>query len=141
MASPYEENGCRNKVGMPYAASMTHERRLSILRMAFWAAAIFAFVMAVIPQPPALPGAPNDKLQHMMAFLVLGGLASFGYPKTSPVYLGAGLSLFGAFIELVQYIPSLHRDSDPIDWIADTAAAALILIALHWLKGRLAAKG
>ena len=120
---------------------MTHERRLSILRTAFWAAAIFAFVMAIIPQPPALPGAPNDKLQHMMAFLVLGGLASFGYPKTSPVYLGAGLSLFGAFIELVQYIPSLHRDSDPIDWIADTAAAALILIALHWLKGRLAAKG
>jgi hypothetical protein len=116
---------------------MTLERRLAILRCVFWAAALFAFAMAVIPQPPQLPGAPSDKLQHIAAFLVLGGLASFAYPKTSPVYLGTGLSLFGAFIELVQYIPALHRDSDPIDWIADTAAAALILIFLHWMKAKL----
>jgi hypothetical protein len=120
---------------------MTHERRLTILRTAFWAAALFALVMAILPQPPQLPGAPNDKLQHITAFLVLGGIASFAYPKTSPVFLGTGLSLFGAFIELVQYIPSLHRDSDPLDWIADTAAAALVLIFLHWLKGRIAGKG
>ncbi len=57
--------------------------------------------------------------------------------ENSPVYLGSGLSLFGAFIELVQYIPALHRDSDPIDWIADTAAAALVLIFLHWVKAKL----
>ena len=94
---------------------MTLQRRLAILRLLFWAAALFAFAMAVVPQPPQLPGAPSDKVQHIAAFLVLGGLASFAYPRTSPVYLGTGLSLFGAFIELVQYIPALHRDSDPID--------------------------
>lgn len=116
---------------------MTLQRRLAILRFLFWAAALFAFAMAVVPQPPQLPGAPSDKVQHIAAFLVLGGLASFAYPRTSPVYLGTGLSLFGAFIELVQYIPDLHRDSDPIDWIADTAAAALILIFLHWLRAKM----
>ena len=116
---------------------MTLQRRLAILRFLFWAAALLAFAMAVVPQPPQLPGAPSDKVQHIAAFLVLGGLASFSYPRTSPVYLGTGLSLFGAFIELVQYIPALHRDSDPIDWIADTAAAALILIFLHWLRARM----
>jgi len=116
---------------------MTSERRLAILRLAFWTAVVFAFTLAVVPQPPQLPGAPSDKIQHIVAFLVLGGLASFAYPRTSPIYLGTGLSLFGAFIEVVQYIPALHRDSDPIDWIADTAAAALVLIFLHWLRGRL----
>ena len=40
---------------------MTLERRLSILRFAFWAAVLFAFTMAVVPQPPQLPGAPSDK--------------------------------------------------------------------------------
>ena len=115
---------------------MTDQRRARILRAAFWAAAIFAFVMAVLPHPPQFPGAPSDKIQHIAAFVVLGGLATFAYPRTSPVYLGTGLSLFGAFIELVQYIPALHRDSDPIDWIADTAAAALVLIFLHWLRAQ-----
>jgi VanZ family protein len=115
---------------------MSPERRLAIFRLLFWAAALFAFVMAVLPHPPELPGAPSDKIQHIAAFLVLAALASFAYPATSPVYLGAALSLFGAFIELVQYIPSLHRDSDPLDWIADTAAAALMLMLLHWLRTR-----
>ena len=115
---------------------MGPQRRLAILRIVFWAAALFAFVMAVLPHPPELPGAPSDKIQHIAAFLVLGALASFAYPVTSPVYLGTALSLFGAFIELVQYVPSLHRDSDPVDWIADTAAAALVLIFLRWLRTR-----
>ena len=115
---------------------MTNQRRARILRAAFWAAAIFAFIMAVLPHPPQLPGAPSDKIQHIAAFLVLGALASFAYPRTSPVYLATGLSVFGAAIEVVQLIPSLHRDGDPIDWIADTAAAGLMLIVLHWLRGR-----
>ncbi|NUT01368.1 MAG: hypothetical protein HOP96_10360 [Sphingomonas sp.] len=115
---------------------MNPQRRLAILRLVFWAAAVFAFVMAVIPHPPHLPGEPSDKIQHIMAFLVLGGLAGFAFPISSPLVLGAGLSLFGAFIELVQHIPSLHRDSDLIDWIADTIAAALVLFAINRLRAR-----
>ena len=115
---------------------MTDDRRTRILRTTFWAAAVFAFVMAVLPHPPQLPGAPSDKVQHIAAFLVLGALASFAWPRTSPVYLATALSLFGAVIELVQLIPALNRDGDPIDWIADTAAAGLMLIFLHWLRAR-----
>ena len=90
----------------------------------------------VLPHPPQLPGAPSDKVQHIAAFLVLGALASFAFPRTSPVYLASALSLFGAVIELVQMIPALNRDGDPVDWIADTAAAGLMLIFLHWLRAR-----
>ena len=115
---------------------MNDARRTRILRTTFWAAATFAFVMAVLPHPPQLPGAPSDKVQHIAAFLVLGALASFAWPRSSPVYVATALSLFGAVIELVQLIPALNRDGDPVDWIADTAAAGLMLIFLHWLRAR-----
>ena len=112
------------------------ERRIVVLRIAFWIAAATALVMALIPHPPQLPGEPSDKVQHIAAFLSLGALGSFAYPRTNPIYLGGGLSLFGAVIEILQLIPALHRDSDPLDWMADTAAAALIIILLRrWVAG------
>ena len=100
-------------------------------RLLFWAAFGFAFVMAVLPHPPELPGEPNDKVQHIAAFATLALLASFAYPGIGLVRLLVRLSLFGALIELVQAIPSLHRDSDVKDWVADTIAAGLVL-ALVW---------
>ena len=111
--------------------------RRGVLRMAFWAGAAFALVMALLPHPPQLPGEPSDKVQHIAAFLTLGALGSFAYPKANPVYLGAGLSLFGAIIEILQLIPALHRDGDPLDWAADTAAVALVIVLLRRLiRGR-----
>ena len=96
-------------------------------RLVFWAAALFAFVMAVLPHPPEVPGNPSDKLQHIAAFATLSLLGSFAYPALALVALGLRLSLFGAFIEVVQAIPVLHRDSDIMDWLADTAAVVIVL--------------
>ncbi|MEA3067535.1 MAG: hypothetical protein QOK41_942 [Sphingomonadales bacterium] len=105
-------------------------------RAAFWAAACFAFVMAVLPHPPQIPGEPNDKVQHIAAFATLALLGSFAYPRAALLRLLAGLSLFGAFIEVVQAIPELHRDSDVLDWLADTAAVAVVLLLVRWWRGR-----
>ena len=105
-------------------------------RLLFWAAATFAFVMAVVPHPPELPGEPSDKIQHMAAFATLGVLGTCAYARTALLQLLAGLSLFGAFIEVVQAIPALHRDSDIKDWVADTAAAALVLLLIRWRRAR-----
>jgi VanZ family protein len=115
---------------------MSTQRRLTSLRLAFWAALLFAFVMAIVPHPPELPGAPSDKIQHVLAFLTLGALAFLAYPRSRPFGVGVGLSLFGALIELVQAIPALGRDSDVLDWIADTLAAALILFLLNGFRNR-----
>ena len=101
------------------------------MRALFWTAALFALVMAVLPHPPRLPGDPSDKVQHVIAFATLGVLASFAYPSSSVLRLAALLSVFGAGIELIQAIAFLHRDSSALDWLADTLASGLALIAMR----------
>jgi VanZ family protein len=109
---------------------------VSARRLLFWAAATFAFVMAVVPHPPEFPGEPNDKIQHMVAFATLGLLGACAYVRVSLLQLLVGLSLYGAVIELVQAIPALHRDSDVKDWIADTLAAGVVLLLVRWWRSR-----
>ena len=105
---------------------MTTLRRF--LPHAFWAAMLFGFVMAILPKPVALPGNPSDKVQHNVAFLVLAALASLAFPRSKPLKIGIGLSLYGALIEFTQMIPALNRDAELLDWIADTVAASAVLI-------------
>ncbi len=104
------------------------------IRPAFWFALVFSFVMALLPQPPQLPGTPSDKVQHVAAFATLALLGSTAYPSTSLIRWLVKLSGFGAMIELLQAIPALNRDSDAVDWVADTAAAALVLAAVWWWR-------
>lgn len=107
-----------------------------LLRALFWAAALFALVMALLPEPIPLPGNPNDKIQHMVAFSVLAVLGSLAYPRLAALGLIVGLSLFGAFIEVAQAIPFIHRDSDPLDWVADTVACIIAVLAIRWWTRR-----
>jgi VanZ family protein len=99
-------------------------------RAAFWAAAAFALVMALLPHPVRLPSDPSDKVQHIVAFFTLGALGRLGSARASGWLLLAGLSLFGGAIELLQAIPALNRDSDVVDWIADTIAAGVAILAV-----------
>lgn len=92
--------------------------------------------MAVLPHPPEIPGEPSDKVQHVAAFATLALLGSFAYPLTALTALLVRLSLFGAAIEIIQAIPVLHRDSDVLDWIADTAAVAVVLLFVRWWRSR-----
>jgi len=108
-----------------YGAAMSRQRLLVI---AFWSAATFALVMASIPKPPQIPGEPGDKVQHMFAFATLALLGSAAYPRLALVRLLACLAAFGAAIEIIQLIPVLHRDSELLDLLADTAAAASVLL-------------
>ncbi|WP_133364884.1 hypothetical protein [Qipengyuania sediminis] len=107
-----------------------------LLRTVFWAATLFAFVMAILPQPPALPGEPSDKVQHVFAFAVLGLLAGLAYPGVRIAMLLVGLALLGGAIEIVQLVPALGRDSEIMDWIADIVAAAIALAIARLLLAR-----
>ena len=105
------------------------------VRALFWASAIFSFVMAVLPHPPMIPGNPSDKLQHIAAFVTMSALGAWAYPRFKLLRLLALLSAFGAAIEVFQAIPALHRDSDVWDWVGDTAAVSVVLLAV-WLRRR-----
>ena len=110
------------------------------LRRAFFVCAAFAFVMALLPKPPEIPGEPGDKVQHMVAFFTLGALAATGWRDRRLASLFAALAAFGAAIELLQAIPARHRDAELADWLADMAAAAAALgvVRLALLRRKLA---
>ena len=108
----------------------------TLRRLLFWGAAAFAFGMAAVPRPPDVPGSPDDKVLHVTAFATLALLGAWAYPRARTLTLLAGLSCFGALIEAVQAIPALHRDSELTDWLADTAAAGIVLLGLAWWKSR-----
>ncbi len=116
------------RCGTPYLKRMTLVRRFFLV--AFWVALITAFVLAVLPQPPALPGEPSDKVQHIIAFVVLTGLARLAYPRMRPLTLLLAFALFGALIELAQLYPALGRTASLDDWFADIAATAAMLAIL-----------
>ena len=94
-----------------------------LLKIAFWMAALFAFVLAVLPQPPSFD--VSDKLEHMAAFMVITVLGCVAYPRFPRLKLALALIAFGGLIELVQEIPMLHRDSELGDWIADIVAVVV----------------
>jgi len=98
---------------------MPHSR---LFQFAFGLAVVLAFVMATLPHPPEIPWHPEDKIQHITAFVVLTVLAIPAFPRVRLLNIVLGLSAFGGLIEIVQAIPALHRDSDWLDWLADTVA-------------------
>ena len=107
-----------------------------IARPLFWLACTFSFVMAVLPHPPHIPGEPDDKIKHIMAFVTMALLGSFAFPKLKPWKLLLWLSLFGALIEVIQMVPILYRDADVIDWLADTFAVVAVIGPLAWWRAR-----
>jgi uncharacterized membrane protein YhaH (DUF805 family) len=99
-----------------------------LFRLAFWLALVTSFVMAVLPAPPHVPG--SDKTQHILAFMTLAALGSIAYPAWSALSLAFALFGVGALIEFAQMVPSLHRDADMLDWIADIMAVTVVVLAI-----------
>ena len=102
-------------------------RRETILRVIFWVALVVALGFALNPRPPHFEGAPGDKVQHIIAFLVLTAMALAAYPRARRWAQALALSGFGALIEFLQMIPILHRSSEFMDWVADTGAVLAVL--------------
>ncbi|MBS0475053.1 MAG: VanZ family protein [Proteobacteria bacterium] len=106
-----------------------------ILRPLFWFCAALALTMALLPSPPSLPiDRFGDKTEHMLAFATLALLADLGWRRKPTLLIAVGLSAFGALIEFLQAIPAVHRDADPLDWLADTAAIIVATLVARLLR-------
>jgi hypothetical protein len=71
----------------------------------------------------------------MLAFATLTLLADFAFPTAPRLRIAERLSFLGALIEVTQSIPSLHRDCDIRDWIADTLAILVMAAVLTVWRG------
>lgn len=110
-----------------------------IVKPLFWAALLFAYVAAILPQADAPKIAQSDKVEHMIAFVTLAILGHLAYPRVKTVTLGLLLAALGAIIEFTQMIPALHRDGNIADWIADSAAIVVGLGVASLLLRRIRA--
>jgi len=108
------------------AGAMSPLRRLFVI--AFWGALLFAYVDAIIPGKDAISLSPWDKLNHMIAFFSITFLARAAYPAIPVFRLFVMMAGFGAFIELSQAVPFVHRDAEWEDWFADMMATLVALI-------------
>jgi hypothetical protein len=102
-----------------------------LARVAFVGALVLAVTLALTP--PMHVEKVGDKSMHMLAFGTLTLLAAFGWPQLPRFRILERLSFLGAMIEVLQSIPSLHRDCDIRDWIADTIAILAVLLVLRLL--------
>lgn len=108
-------------------------------RLIFGATLIATFIAACLPPAEAPTLGETDKVNHIVAFVVLSILASWAYPRLRPAWILAGMGLVGGAIELVQAIPAIGRDAEWADWGADLAAAAItlaIVALLRWFRRR-----
>lgn len=106
---------------------MNSDRFRFVATMLFWTALVGACVLAILPHPPQLPtDTLGDKFNHILAFSTLAALAAVAFPATPHLRVIERLSFLGALIEVVKSIPSLHRDCDIRDWIADTVAVVVV---------------
>jgi VanZ family protein len=112
-------------------------RTIWLFRVALFLAVAVAVTMALLPQPPHLPiDRFGDKFAHMLAFATMALLAALAYPGIRLVRLGERLSFLGALVEVMQSIPSLHRDCDIRDWVADTIAIVAVLLVVATIRRR-----
>jgi hypothetical protein len=99
-------------------------------RLFFWlfcAVLLFSVTMALLPKPPEMPSDRfGDKVNHILAFATMAGLAALAFPKAPRWQVIERLSFLGAMIEVAQSIPALQRSCDIRDWLADTAAVVVV---------------
>ena len=109
--------------------------RTVLTRVALILAVVFAVTMALLPKPPHMPiDQFGDKFGHMLAVAMMALLAALSFPTARLFRIGERLSFLGAMIEVLQSIPSLHRDCDIHDWIADTLAITVVLVLVSFAR-------
>lgn len=117
-------------------------RDILLFRLALALALVAITWLATTPRAVPVVEDINDKVSHVLAFLVLGLLADFAFPARGfgPSKILALLG-YGLLVEAVQYFLP-HRDSSLYDLAANAIGLALYgylapaIAKLPWLRRR-----
>ena len=100
----------------------------TVIRIAFWLAALNVLVLSLLPPGTPLPSTGWDKSNHVLGFAVLGMLGALGY-RGQGLRVAAGLFAFGVLIEALQGL-SGYRFAEWGDLLSDVIGIAVgILVA------------
>ncbi|HEY8666881.1 MAG TPA: VanZ family protein [Tepidisphaeraceae bacterium] len=112
-------------------------RSLFLLLLVYW---LTIFVLTHTPAEDLPRVEINDKLEHFLAYGLLGGLLYLCFWSISPprrdmswIVLLIGMS-YGALDEIIQMIPILHRSAEIADWMADTTGLAIAVGCMGALR-------
>ena len=92
----------------------------------FWlcvwlAAVVTLIVVCLIPPPPLALPQGSDKVEHFLAYFLLGGSAVQVFQRgRALLWVAAGLVLMGVGIEIAQGALTETRMADPADALANT---------------------
>lgn len=95
----------------------------TLIRAAFWLAALSVLVLSLLPVSTPLPSTGWDKSNHVLGFAILAVLGSLGYRRRE-LRLAAGLFAFGVLIEALQWL-SGYRFAEWADLLADVIGIVL----------------
>ena len=104
----------------------------------FGATSLAVLILAIIPSLD-IPGEPDDKFLHVLAFFVLALLAAGAFPRVQLCRLWILLAAFAAGIELIQFIMQMGRTAEWIDLLAGMSAAAVALCLVFLFRRTAAA--
>ena len=102
------------------------------------ATSLAVLVLAVLPSL-SIPGNPDDKLLHIVAFAVLALLAAGAFPRTRLRSLWIWLVGFAAAIEMIQLLMQQGREADWSDLMVGMSAATVVLFLVHLIRRAAAA--
>ena len=106
--------------------------------LAFAVASLAVLTLALIPSP-TIPGNPNDKFLHALAFAVLSVLAALAFPRAQLRYLALLLAVFAGAIEVIQLVMNQGRVAEWYDFWASAAAAVAALFFVNVIRRAVAA--
>ena len=109
-------------------------RAMTWRRWLFVAVLLFTLAAALAPNARAPDLGHGDKVNHVAAFVTLGIMAAWAWPRAPLWRIAVLLSAFGATIEGLQALPIIARDAEWSDWYADTAAAAMALVTVALVR-------
>lgn len=99
----------------------------------------FVLFLATTSQPYPVPASANDKLNHIAAFIGLGVLLHWSYPRLAWIRCLSLLIGYGLFIEVIQaFLPT--REFSLLDLLADASGAAVGLVLGQLLRREVEAR-